>query len=169
MKGTQSQRNENRQNHLSCAAFAAGNIIDTSGNWPASFGGLIGENDEPNAVVINGFWDTDTSGYPNADDGAGDQTQAQSGIVGVGTSGMQDFATFDGLWTIEGRINLPIGYPVLQWQIDQDFTANAPIWLIHVEGPPSLPVPFATPFTLCLMALMFGLFGWRVLVVRQRF
>ncbi len=145
-------------------AFAAGSINDTSGNWPASFGGLVGENDEPDADVINGFWDTDTSGYPDADDGAGDQTEAQSGILGLGTVTLQDFATFDGLWAIEGRSTLPPGYPVLQWQIDQDFSTDAPVWLIRIDGTPPLAVPFAGPVALWIMALVLGLLAWRVLV-----
>lgn len=148
-------------------AFAAGNIEDTIGNWPDSFGGLVGENDEPGSTVIAGFWDIDTSGYPGADDGAGDQTEAQSGIVGLSTTSLQDIAMFDGLWAIEGRTNLPAGYPVLQWEIDQDFSAGAPVWLIRIDAPLPRPVPFASSVSLWIMAFLLGVLAWRVLVVRQ--
>ena len=148
-------------------AFAAGNIEDTLGNWPNSFGGLVGENDAAGSTVIAGFWNIDTSGYPGADDGAGDQTEAQSGIVGISTTGLQDIATFDGLWAVEGRINLPTGYPVLQWQIDQDFSADAPVWLMGIDPPPPQSVPFASSVTLWIMALLLGLLTWRVLAVSR--
>lgn len=146
-------------------AFAAGNVVDTTGNWPASFGGLVGENDEPNAQVINGFWDTNASSYSGPDDGAGDQTAAQSGIVGLNTAGMQALASFQGLWSIEGRANLPVGYPVLQWEIDQDFSPDAPVWLIRSE-PAAIGVPLTSPWSLGLLALLLLLLAGRV-VSRQ--
>ncbi len=148
-------------------AFAAGYIDDTVGNWPNTFGGLVGENDAAGSTVIAGFWNIDTSGYPGADDGAGDQTEAQSGIVGLSTTSLQDIATFDGLWAVEGRTNLPVGYPVLQWQIDQDFSADAPVWLMGIDPPPPQSVPFASSVTLWIMALLLGLLTWRVLAVSR--
>lgn len=147
--------------------FAAGDVVDTTGNWPASFGGLVGENAEPNALVINGFWNIDASSFGDADDGAGDQTGAQSGIVGLNTAGMQTLSSFDGLWAIEGRANLPAGYPVLQWQIDQDFSPEAPIWLIQSQ-PEAAAVPFASPLILGLFALLLLVLGGRRLIRQQR-
>lgn len=140
-------------------AFAAGLVTNTSGDWLDSFGGLVGEN-EVGATIVNGFWDNSTSGYSGVDDGVGDQTQAQSGVVGLSTNQMQDFSTFDGLWSIEGRTNLPQGYPVLQWQVDQDFTPEAPIWLIRMDAAAPLAVPIGGPVMLLVLVLALGWMAW---------
>jgi filamentous hemagglutinin family protein len=56
-----------------------------------SLGGLVGENSGPNSVIINSFWDVNTSGQTN---GAGSGSSISSGATGETTADMMTETTF---------------------------------------------------------------------------
>jgi hypothetical protein len=97
-------------------------------------GGLIGEDWLSGGLIVNCFWDIETSGQTTSDGGTGKTTTE-----------MKEMATFaDAGWDIEGNesADLANGYPFLSWQLP----GSSPIWYIYIPGIP--PPPALTVVTL---------------------
>lgn len=73
--------------------FSTGQITGTT-----NVGGIVGYNSF-SGLIINSFWNTETSGLPNPDDGVGNQTMPQSRVHGKTSSEMRNVETFTGLFT----------------------------------------------------------------------
>ncbi len=113
----------------------------------SEFNGFVGFNEErrdDELMIENSFWDINTSGI-------GEPGDDNFGAIGKTTEDMQNPALFTDIWDIRTDDNIPVGYPMLTWELN----TNSPLWTFGTGDPPAIPLSgWSTWVTLLLMSIV---------------
>ena len=114
------------------------------------FVGFYEERREDELLIEDSFWDITTSGI-------GEPGDDNFGATGKTTEQMQNPDLFTDIWDIRTDDNIPVGYPMLTWELN----TNSPPWTFGTGGPPAIPLSgWSTGITLLLM----GIFTVRIVL-----